>query len=55
MITIPLAFSIADGIAMGFIAYAFGKVVTGRFKQCPLLVYIFAVLFVLRYALAGRG
>ena len=55
MVTIPLAFSIADGIAMGFISYAFGKLVTGRWKQCPLIVYIFAALFIARYALAGQA
>ena len=52
MVTIPLAYSIADGIAMGFISYAFAKLVTGRPKQCPWLVYLFAVLFIARYALA---
>lgn len=45
-----LAFSIADGIAIGFVSYAFGKLVTGRVRQCPLIVYIFAALFVVRYA-----
>ncbi len=29
-----------------------GKLVTGRARQCPLMVYIFAVLFVLRYVIA---
>ena len=52
MVTIPLAYSIADGIAMGFISYAFAKLVTGRPKQCPWLVYVFAALFIARYALA---
>ncbi len=50
MITMPLAYSISTGIAMGFVSYAFGKLVTGRARQCPLIVYIFAVLFVVRYA-----
>jgi len=55
MITMPLAYSIADGIAMGFISYAFAKVVIGRPRQCPIIVYIFAVLFIVRYALAGQS
>ena len=53
MVAIPFTFSIATGIAIGFIAYAFGKLVTGRGRQCPALVYVFAVLFVLEYALAA--
>jgi AGZA family xanthine/uracil permease-like MFS transporter len=52
IVTIPFAFSISAGIAVGFIAYALGKLVTGRPRQCPLIVYLFAALFVLRYALA---
>ncbi len=52
LVTIPFAFSISAGIAVGFITYAFGKIVTGRVRQCPVIVYVFAALFVLRYALA---
>ena len=52
LITMPLAYSISAGIAIGFVSYAFGKLVTGRARQCPLMVYIFAVLFVLRYIIA---
>jgi len=55
MVTIPLAYSISDGIAMGFISYAFAKVVSGRPRQCPVIIYVFAVLFVVRYALAGQA
>ena len=50
MVTMPLLRSIADGIAIGFVAYAAGKLLTGRPRKCPLLVYVFAVLFILRYA-----
>jgi AGZA family xanthine/uracil permease-like MFS transporter len=45
------SYSISDGIAIGFISYAFAKLASGRVKECPLVVYIFAVLFALRYAL----
>ncbi len=55
MITIPLAYSIADGIAIGFIAYAAGKLLAGRPKECPLLVYLFAILLSLRFMLPGIG
>jgi AGZA family xanthine/uracil permease-like MFS transporter len=50
LITMPLTRSIANGIAIGFVAFAAGKLLTGRVKQCPLLVYICAILFLLRYA-----
>jgi len=52
MIAMPLTYSISTGIAIGFVSYAFGKLVTRRFKQCSVLVYVFAALFVLRYAIA---
>ena len=51
MVTIPLAYSISAGIAMGFVAYAFAKIVSGRFRQCPIVVTVFAVLFVVQYVL----
>jgi len=53
MVTMPFAYSISAGIAIGFISYAFGKLVTGRARQCPAIVYVFAVLWALRYALIG--
>ncbi|MCG3179167.1 MAG: Adenine permease AdeP [Phycisphaerae bacterium] len=48
---IPFSYSISDGIAFGFIAYALAKLLSGRPRQCPWLVYLFAALFVLKYAL----
>ena len=53
MLAMPLAYSISAGIAIGFVSYAFGKLVTGRVRQCPVLVYVFAALFVLRYVIAN--
>jgi len=52
MVAMPFAYSISAGIAVGFVSYAAGKLVTGRVKECPVLVYVFAVLFVIRYAVA---
>jgi AGZA family xanthine/uracil permease-like MFS transporter len=46
----PLAVSITDGIAFGFIAYAVLKLATRRRAEAHPLVYVFAVLFVVRYA-----
>jgi AGZA family xanthine/uracil permease-like MFS transporter len=53
MVTMPFAYSISAGIAIGFISYAFAKLVTGRLRQCPPIVYIFAVLFVVQYLISG--
>ena len=49
MLTMPLAFSITDGIAFGFIAYAVLKPATGRARELDWLAYVFAALFLLRY------
>ena len=47
MITgIPLSYSIADGLAMGFISYPVIKLLSGRGKQVTLLMYILAVLLI---------
>jgi len=51
LVGIPLTFSIADGIALGLISYVVGKLVTGRWRECPVLTYVFAALFVLQFAL----
>jgi adenine/guanine/hypoxanthine permease len=54
IVIMPLAVSITDGIAFGFIAYAILKTATGRARAVHWLVYLFAALFVVRYAwLAG--
>ncbi|MBN1342537.1 MAG: NCS2 family permease [Phycisphaerae bacterium] len=51
MVVMQFAFSIAAGIAWGFIAYALLKLVTGRAKDAHPFVYVFAALFVVMYAL----
>ena len=53
LIVMPLTFSITDGIAFGFISYALLKLITGRAREVQWLVYVFAVLFVARYAIPG--
>jgi AGZA family xanthine/uracil permease-like MFS transporter len=49
MLAIPFTFSIATGIAMGFISYAAIKLFTGKAKEVSWLVYVLAVLFILRF------
>jgi AGZA family xanthine/uracil permease-like MFS transporter len=48
---IPLTFSIADGLALGFIAYPILKLVSGKAREVHPFLYAIAGLFVLRYAL----
>jgi AGZA family xanthine/uracil permease-like MFS transporter len=49
IVIMPFAFSITEGIAFGFIAYAVLKVAAGRAREAHPLVYVFAVLFLGRY------
>lgn len=49
VVMMPLTFSIATGIAFGFIAYACLKLFTGRGREVSWLVYLLAALFVLRF------
>jgi AGZA family xanthine/uracil permease-like MFS transporter len=53
VVVIPLTLSITDGIAFGFISYALLKLIAGRARQVHWLIYLFAALFVLRYAAPG--
>jgi len=53
LVLIPLTFSITDGIAFGFISYSLLKLATGRAREAHWLIHLFAVLFVLRYAVPG--
>jgi AGZA family xanthine/uracil permease-like MFS transporter len=48
----PLTFSISNGIALGFIAYAGIKLLSGRVREIGWPMAILAVLFILHYAVA---
>ena len=45
----PLMYSISEGIAVGFISYVVIKVFAGKAKDVTPLMYVLAVLFVLKY------
>ncbi|HEX7344700.1 MAG TPA: NCS2 family permease, partial [bacterium] len=49
MIGMPLTYSIADGLAFGFITYPLLKIFSGRVKETSWLVYLLGVIFVARY------
>lgn len=51
IIMMPFAYSIAEGIAFGMISYASVKLLTGKGKEVSPLVYVLALVFLLRYLL----
>lgn len=52
-ITMPLTFSIAHGIAFGFISYVAAKVFSGEAKQLNISVVVLAVLFTIKFMYLG--
>jgi AGZA family xanthine/uracil permease-like MFS transporter len=49
-LAMPLTFSIANGIAFGFITYAAVKLLSGRFAEAGPSMLALAALFVVKYA-----
>ena len=47
----PFFYSISEGISMGVISYAFLNLMTGRAKKVSPVMYVLAVLFILKYFL----
>lgn len=52
-ITMPLTFSIAHGIAFGFISYVAIKLLSGQAAKVSIAVYVIGAAFVLKFALIG--
>lgn len=52
-LTMPFTYSIANGVAFGFITYAGLKLFTGRAKQVPVIIWIIAVLFLFKFIYLG--
>jgi AGZA family xanthine/uracil permease-like MFS transporter len=55
LIMIPLSFSIANGLALGFIAYTFIRVLRGEFRLVHWLVYLLTALFIARFIYLAGG
>jgi len=49
IIAMPLFYSISEGISLGIISYVLLNVFTGKAKKVKPLMYVLAVLFVLKY------
>jgi adenine/guanine/hypoxanthine permease len=54
LIGIPLSYSIADGLALGFISYPIIKLLSGRGREAGWLTYLLAIVLVL-YFVFVRG
>ena len=54
-ILIPLSFSIANGIALGCIAYVLIMAGAGRWRRVHWLLAVLSFLFVLKFAFASSG
>ncbi|MBM42608.1 MAG: guanine permease [Acidobacteria bacterium] len=50
IMVMPLTISITDGVAFGFVAWVSLKLACGRASEVHWLLYLFAVLFLFRYA-----
>jgi len=49
----PLTYSIATGIGLGFITYALVKIISGKVREASAAVIVLAVLFAAKFAVAG--
>jgi AGZA family xanthine/uracil permease-like MFS transporter len=55
MLAIPLTFSIATGLALGFIVYTLLKVLRGKFREVNWLVYVLTALFIGRFIYVAKS
>ena len=52
-ISMPLTYSIATGIGLGFITYALAKIISGKFSEASAPVLALAAIFALKFAVTG--
>ena len=48
-IAMPLTYSIATGIGLGFITYALAKILSGKFAEAKPAVVVLAILFAIKF------
>jgi AGZA family xanthine/uracil permease-like MFS transporter len=51
--SMPLTYSIATGIGLGFITYVLMKLFTGRWTEASPAIIVLAVLFAIKFAVSG--
>ncbi|WP_373763282.1 NCS2 family permease [Porphyromonas loveana] len=52
LLTMVLTYSIAEGMALGMLAFVFVKLLSGQLRDVSMPLYILTVLFILRYIFA---
>ena len=55
IIAIPMTFSIANGLALGFLSYTVLGLLTGRGRQVSPFVYVLAAILLARFLYLGSG
>jgi AGZA family xanthine/uracil permease-like MFS transporter len=55
VITIPLTYSIANGLAFGITSYALLKLLGGKARMGDWLLFVMAALFILRFIYLAKG
>ncbi|WP_338776515.1 NCS2 family permease [Metabacillus sp. FJAT-52054] len=53
LIMMPLTYSIAEGVAFGFLSYTLIKLFTGRAKELHWLMYLISAAFIVNFFLIG--
>jgi adenine/guanine/hypoxanthine permease len=54
IILMPLTFSIAQGLAFGFLSYTLLKLVTGKYHQLHWIMYLISIAFVIHFIIGGH-
>jgi len=52
-VSMPLTYSIATGIGLGFITYALAKLIAGKFNEASPAVIVLALIFAFKFAVSG--
>ena len=49
MLMMPFTASISEGIVLGLLSYVLVKILTGRYRELSITMYILAAFFVMKY------
>jgi AGZA family xanthine/uracil permease-like MFS transporter len=55
LVTIPLTYSIANGLSFGIVSFALLRIFSGRFRKEEWMLYLLAALFLLRFFYLSKG
>ncbi len=53
ILMIPFTYSIANGLAFGFVTFVLLRLATGRWQEVHWLMYVLAALFIARFLYLG--